>query len=142
MITIAKAIYDYFKPCPLLDNGCIRVDYLGPGDSGVEYAIELTPGSQIIKRYIDGATLRQQEFLFACRYFYGADIMQNLANSGFFDELSNWIEHSSDAGILPVLDDGRESRKMEALTCGYLLSEDGQTARYQIQCRFIYHKEA
>ena len=107
-----------------------------------EYAIELTPGSQIIKRYIDGATLRQQEFLFACRYFYGPDIVQNLTNSGFFDELSNWIECNSGAGTLPVLDKGREGRKMEALTCGYLLSEDGQTARYQIQCRFMYYKEA
>ena len=61
---IIRAVYDYFKSCPLLDGeGRVRVNFLG--DRPVEYVIEEIPAEPIVKRYVDGSSIRQFRFLSA-----------------------------------------------------------------------------
>ena len=46
------------RTCPLLDeDGKVRVNFLG--DTPIEYVIEEVPAEPIVKRYVDGSSIRQ-----------------------------------------------------------------------------------
>lgn len=141
-MSMIHAIYDFLKACPLLDEqGRVRVNFLG--DTPVEYTIEEVPAEPVIKRYIDGSSLRQFRFVFASREDYDKDALQNMLASDFYARLSDWMEEQTRAGHLPQLGEGRTAQSIEAVTTGYALEADplAKHARYQIQCRFTYFKE-
>ena len=135
-----EGIRAYMCSCPVLKDGCfLGVDYLG--SEPTEYAIETIPTNRIIKKYVDGGSLREYLFLFASRECYGRDVLQNLENSGFFEQFASWIESQNSKGIYPDLGPGKSACGIEALSNGYLFDETETNARYQIQCRIIYYQE-
>ena len=133
---IISALRDYFCTCPLMDGSRINVDYLP--EKGMECPIDSTPVTEIIKRYADGSTVRL--FLFGVRggAEYGADTLQNIANSGFFEALSAWLCAQTDAEIFPILESDKEPQKIEAQSTGYLFTTSAHSGKYQIQCRLVY----
>lgn len=143
-MTILESIRNYIKQCPYLEefDGAVRVrvDFTN-NDQITTYSIEEGVTSQpILKRYVDGSTLRQYLFNFMSVESYGADIQQNINNVGFFEDFSQWIEDNVDNGILPDLGINKETRSIEVLTNGYIFdnAEDATTARYMIQLRLTY----
>ena len=45
------------RTCPLLDeDGKVRVNFLG--ETPIEYVIEEVPAEPIVKRYVDGSSIR------------------------------------------------------------------------------------
>ena len=139
-MSIIESIREYMSECPLLENGNINVDFLS--SDNIEYTIETVPCEPVIKHYIDGSSLRQYEFIVASREFYGTDVVQNIQNSAFYENLAEWIENNSRNKILPVMENEKQSAdKIEILTHGSLISEDAKTAVYQIQLRLIYFQE-
>lgn len=136
-MSIIESIRKYMAKCPLLDGGSINIDFLS--SSNIEYTIETVPCEPVIKYFIGGSSLRQYEFILASREFYGTDVVQNIQNSEFYENLAHWIEENSKNKILPVLENEKQSvDKIEILTHGALISEDAKTAVYQIQLRLIY----
>lgn len=136
-MSIIESIQKYMAECPLLRNGNINVDFLS--SNNIEYTIETVPCEPVIKYFIGGSSLRQYEFILASREFYGTDVVQNIQNSEFYENLAHWIEENSKNKILPVLENEKQSAdKIEILTHGALISEDAKTAVYQIQLRLIY----
>lgn len=138
--SIIEAIEQYVSACPLLKDGAMRVDALG--DEATEYVIEPGIYDPVIERYIDGSSDRRCQFVFGSREAYGMDRVQNMMNSAFYERFADWIEERSKAGDLPDLPDGRTPETIAATSPGYLLSEDGKTARYQIQIEMTYHQRA
>ncbi|PWX64985.1 chloramphenicol resistance protein, partial [Clostridium perfringens] len=69
---------------------------------------------------------------------YGPDIINNLNNINFYENLVSWLEEKNRTGDLPILDGNREVEKIEILTPGYAFQTDIDKARYQIQLRLIY----
>lgn len=137
---IIDSIRKYFLKCPLLDElARLNVDYLGV--EPVEYTIDSQPTTPIIKQYTDGGALKQYTFVFGSREYYGADVLQNIENSGFFERFAAWVEEQSKQGNLPELENGKKAISMEVLTSGYLFSANEDNARYQIQCRLIYYED-
>lgn len=134
--TIIGSLYDYFKNCPLLGNDKINVDYLP--ERAREYTIDAITGDPIIKRYTRGAALKQYLFAFGSRESYGPDVLQNLANSGFYEDFAMWLEQQTVSKNFPTLSAGLTPRKIEVQSTGYLFGADPDSARYQIQCRLIY----
>ena len=57
---------------------------------------------RIIKRYVDGSSVRQFEFIFASRESYGQEVLQNIENSGFYEHFADWIEEKNKASEFPV----------------------------------------
>lgn len=142
-MTIIESVRDYIKSCPhLAELAKINVDFLP--DDPTTYSIEQTPTEPVIKKYMDGSTDRQFTFVFACRMYYSDEMMNNISNSGFFEKFQNWLYDNSENDILPQLDDGMTAERIEAISSGYLfdISGDLSNARYQIQCRLLYEKEA
>lgn len=138
--SIIEALENYFLNCPLLKDGCLRVDYLG--DQPVEYSIEVLPCDPVLKRYVSGDTIRQYLFAFGSREYYSQERLQNIQNSAFYERLSDWVEKQSLAGNLPELPPGMEAQGIAVVSSGYLFGESKQRARYQIQLRLEYYKEA
>lgn len=139
-MTIIESIRNFIKKCPYLEEfeGAIRigVDYLDKETT--TYSIEKVPCNPIIKKYVDGSCKKQELFIFTSRESYGPDIINNLNNINFYENLVSWLEEKNRTGDLPILDGKREVEKIEILTNGYAFQTDIDKARYQIQLRLIY----
>ena len=118
----------------------MNVDYLGAEPT--EYTVDGVPSGEVLKTYVDGSSIRQFTFIFASREFYGASVMLQLENAGFYQQFSEWIQKQNKKKNFPVLDGGKEAREIAVVTGGYLFSGSADTARYQIQCRLTYFQPA
>lgn len=137
---IIESIRNFIAKCPLLKDGyLLNVDRLG--DTEIEYTVDGEMTSPILKKYVDGSSLRQFNFIFASREKYGSDTLQNIANSGFYEDFADWIETQSDSGNLPELDEFRIPQYIEVLSGGYVFDTNDSTARYQIQLKFVYYQD-
>ncbi len=138
--SIIEGLDQYFRACPLLKDGMFRVDALG--DEAVEYMLETGITSPVIKRYVDGSSIRQYLFNFNSREYYGMDRVQAIQNSTFYEKFGDWVEEQSRAGNLPEMPEGMEALAISVLTPGYLFDASMENARYQIQLQLKYFKEA
>lgn len=138
--SIIEGVAEYLMACPLLKDGAFRVDALG--DDPVEYVVETGVFTPTIETYIDGSKDMRYQVTFGSRENYDLDRIQNIENSAFYERLANWIAERNEAGELPELPEGCHPETIEALDAGHLLSEDGQTAQYQIIIEVTYHKDA
>lgn len=138
---IVDSIRDFIKKCPYLNEfrKGIGVDNLG--EDATCYMIESVPCEPILKKYANGDTQRQYLFVFASRESYGQDVMQNLENINFYEKFAGWLETQYLNGVLPVMEDGQEAIKIEAITTGCAFDTDVDKAKYQIQCRFKYYQK-
>lgn len=135
---IIDSIRDFIKECPYIDDfhKGINIDYLN--EDATSYSIISVPSDPILKKYINGDTERQLLFVFASREYYSNEVFQNLENIGFYEKFSEWMEHQSSIGVLPILDEGKISKKLEAITTGYAFDSEMDKCQYQIQCRLLY----
>lgn len=137
---IIESLRTYFVPCELLKNGRLNIDFLGDGE---EFSIDPFPAEPVLKKYVDGGTVRQFQFTFTTKNAFDGDARTGIENSGFCQQLMEWIEKNNTDGVLPVLDNPKHTPVMiEIMTSGYLFDMDSEYARYQIQCRLIYEQEA
>lgn len=138
-MTIIESIRNFIKQCPFLEEfeGAVRigVDYLD--SEATTYSIEKVPCNPIIKKYVDGSSKRQEQFIFASRESYGEDIFNNLDNINFYEKFASWIEENNDNENLPILDN-KEALSLELTSNGYAFQTDIDKAQYQIQMRLIY----
>lgn len=139
-MTILEAIRKYFDKCPLLDpNAKINIDYLG--NQAIEYAIYSEPIDPIYKQYVDGGAIYQHGFTFTTINYYTPELLQQIENSGFFEQFQAWIKDNNKQGILPQLPEGKYPIRIEILTNGYLLDADNEVGKYQIQLKLIYKED-
>ena len=136
---IIDGLRDYIRKCPCLEkfNNAVRVNVNYLAADTTTYTIEEVPTEPILKKYLDGSSKRQYNFIFASRESYGSDVLQNIDNSGFYEEFVNWIEFNEE---LPILGDNLEALKVEVLTSAYVIAVTEDTARYQIQLSLKYMK--
>ena len=139
--TIIRSLYDWFQNCELLNTDApINVDMLEE-DAG-NYCLEVVPCNPVITKYADGSSKNQYLFIFASREYYSSDEVNNMKNLEFYEDLQEWIAEQNINEKLPVLPDGFTAQSIEMQTSGYVMDNNTKTARYQIQCRLKYIKEA
>ena len=140
---IIKVLRDYIRTCPHLDtfNNAIKVNvnYLEPDTD--TYSIEEVPIEPILKRYVNGDSIRQYAFIFTSREPYGVDVLQNIDNSGFYEKFADWIEENNNNEIFPLLDNGLEPLEIKVTSTGYAFAVTEDTAQYQINLRLKYFKK-
>ncbi len=137
---IIEAIKDYIAgfDCMSTFENAINANYLaGEADN---FSIEEMPCEPILKKYLDGSTKRQFQFAFCSREPYGAEVIQNIDNSGFYEEFTEEIERNNDEGILPI-DSNIESISIKVTSSAYVVSTEEDTAMYQINLNLIYYKK-
>ena len=139
---IIESVKNFILTCPCLaELAAVNVDFLP--ESTDTYSIEEVPVNSVLQTYLDGTQERQFVFVFASRFYYSDETRNNIENSGFYEDFSDWLDEQTKVGNLPVMRDGLTPSKIEAISSGYLfdVSGDLSNARYQIQCRLIYDKE-
>lgn len=115
----------------------ILVDFLG--EEATTYTIEPIPVETIVTPYIDGGSLRQFVFQFGSREFYDDGVAQNIDNLDFYEKFQEEIETNNKNGILPDIEG---IQKIECTTGGVLDGAESGTAKYIIQMKIEYYKEA
>lgn len=115
----------------------ILIDFLN--DDAVTYSIEPIPVEPVLKSYADGGSLNQFVFQFGSREFYDNSVAQNIENLGFYEKFQEEIETNNKNGVLPKI---KGIQKIECLNYGTIQDVQNSTAKYSIQMRIIYEKEA
>lgn len=137
MKSIIESVREYFLDCPYLEDDVrLNIDFLG--DKPLEYGIYSEPINPTIKRYVDGDELKQFAFIFTTRNHMSGDLVTQLENSAFFDDLIEWIQEQNYKKVFPKLEGDRHPTKLEIVTNGYLSSADTGSSQYQIQMRLVY----
>ena len=135
-----ELLRDWFRTCPLLSSdNRFRVDYVA--ESPTEYAIYAVPSSLRYTENILGEEVlnpvQTQNFIFASKENYGADIQQNLKNLGFHQDVMNWILEQNSAKNFPNWSGGVIKSIVPTLT-GYPAQVGSSAAKYQIQLKVTY----
>ena len=130
-------IRQYFFDLGIIDeNSNINVDFLS--NEPIEYVIEPIPSEPVIRQYADGSSLRQFVFQFGSREYFGADVIQNMRNTEFYEDFSELIEDNNKKGVLPKIN-GIQS--IECLNNGTINEDNTDNAKYVIQMRITYYKD-
>ena len=129
-------IRQYFFDLGIIDeNSNINVDFLS--NKPIEYVIEPIPVEPVIRQYADGSSLRQFVFQFGSREYFGADVIQNMKNTEFYEDFSELIEDNNRKGVLPKINC---IQSIECLNNGTINEDNTDNAKYVIQMRITYYK--
>lgn len=139
---IVDSLRNYIRSFSCLEtfNNAIRVNVNYLDSNADTYSIEEVPTQPIVKKYVNGDTIRQYDFVFTSREPYGSDVLQNIDNSGFYEKFADEVESKNDNGILPVLENNLESLEIRVTTTGYAFAVTEDTAQFQIQLKLKYFK--
>lgn len=140
-----QAMLDWLASCPLataLGDGDVSfsIEYLGADSAQVQFSLEATPTATILAQYFMGS-VRAKNYVLASRMTYSPDAVQQAANSSFWDDFALWVEQQSGAGQLPKLSGGKRAEKVVCLSPGYIMSQDADSCRFQIQLQLQYYQE-
>jgi len=141
--TIIEALFDFFDASPLMSDNRLNIDYLPEDTSraGVEYAIGTAPGDEIIKNYRNSAAMCRYPFVISSVNDYGPDAAQCIMNTGFLEQLAEWMRVQTIQRMLPELPENMEPRSIKAIGAGYLYQPDINAGKYQIQCELVYYRK-
>ena len=140
-----QAMLDWLAACPFataLNDGDVAfsIEYLGAAEEQVQFSLEATPTAPILEQFFSGSR-RAKNYVLASRMSYSQDAVQQAANSSFWDDFAAWVELQSKAGVLPKLGDGKRAEQVLCLSPGYIMSQDANTCRFQIQLQLQYYQE-
>lgn len=130
-----EKIKRFVEQYEFLENGKINLDYLS--DKIESYSLDQTPSNPILKQFKDGGSRRQITFDFTIQAPFSA--LENIRNSRFCEDFSNWIERQNALNNLPDIEGAEWIR---CISPGYILRINQNTAVYIIQMQFIYCKES
>lgn len=138
----AEQLREWFKSCPALAPGNrFRIDYLA--EDPTEYAIYAVPSQLNYRENVLGEEIplpiQTVNYIFASKESYGADVEQNLANLGFYDEVVAWIIEQNVQRNFPTINEGRVKSIVPTLTA-YPVQIGSDSAKYQIQLRMTYRR--
>ena len=129
-----ELIRDFIQTCPLLKNGKVNVDYIKA--KAQSYSIDETPSTTILTQFSDGGTRNQIMFDFSIQANFS--VLENIKNSKFCDDFTNWIKEQDKAGNLPKIDG------ICWIRCtgrGTILQTTETTAIYVIPMQVVYDED-
>ena len=138
-----KAMLDWLAACPMAaslgdGNVAFSIEYLGA--EAVQFSLEATPTAPVLEQFFLGSR-RVRNYVLASRMEYSPEVVQQAANSSFWDDFAAWVEQQSDARQLPQLSEGKRAEKVVCLSPGYIMSQDANSCRFQIQLQLQYYQE-
>ena len=139
-MTIINGVRAWLKTYEGLADGRLSVDFLP--EEAKSYSVDTVPTTEIVKRYLDGSSIRQFLFCVSSREFYSDNIAQNVDNQAFYEGLAAWLERKSKLWQFPNIGTGRTVRSIEISSTAYpfVVDEHG-TARYQLQLKLTYFQK-
>ena len=129
-----ELIKEFIETCPLLKNGKVNVDYIK--DKPQSYSIDETPVNPVLQNYADGGRQIQIQFDFSVQANFS--VLENIKNSKFCDDFTNWIYEQDKIGNLPKVEG------INWITCtgrGTILQTTETTAIYVIPMQVVYDED-
>lgn len=134
-----NSIQTYMAACPFLSEVDMNINYLG--EDAVSGAVENVSAKPVVKNYTDGGSMRQYLFAISLRQPYGQNLEANSEAISLLEQISDWIEEQDRIGVLPALDEGKNSVSLEVFQTGLLEEKATSTAKFQLQCRLVYYQD-
>ena len=128
-------IGEFLETCPLLKNGKVTLDYIK--EKPQSYSIDETPVEPVLNNFRDGGRRLQVQFDFSIQANF--NVLENIKNSKFCDDLINWIEEQNNKDNLPKID-GIDWIKV--LGRGTITQTTETTAIYIIPMQVAYVEES
>ena len=140
-MTVIEALRQYFMQFPKLQEERLDINCLQSKPES--FSIDSVPSESVVTRYMDGSAVRRCLFTISSRMYHCADLQNQDGNMAFFEELEDWLDKKNLFLQLPDLGEKRTVRTLEVTQSAYpfILDENGETARYQIQMRLTYLQE-
>lgn len=95
-----ELIKEFIETCPYLKKGKVNVDYIK--DNPQSYSIDETPVDPVLVNFRDGGRRLQIQFDFSIQANFS--ILENIKNSKFCDDFTDWIYEQDKIGNLPKID--------------------------------------
>ena len=136
----AESLRAWLRNCTSIASAkYFGADYLG--ENATEYAVFSVPSGLRYRENIVGKRLlltnQEQNFIFAAKVPYGSDVVQNLANLKFFQDVADWIRAQSAAGNFPEWESGPIT-SIDVSNTGAPVMVGTDAARYQMQIKVNY----
>ena len=139
MTNNVRSMRAWLRQCTALESTrAFGADYLADEES---YSLDVTPTAQRYRENILGEMVlretQEQNFVFASRDPYGADLQQNLDNLGVMQQVSAWIIDQNNARNFPDWEGGEVTAIVPTLSA-FPITLGSAYARYQIQIKVTY----
>lgn len=144
--TIA-AMREWLKTCPLIaeeqseTGAAFRISGLSP-EPVVEFSIEDSPTDPVLVHYFSGRQMAHS-YLFLSRREYSEAQSIAIANSGFFEQLTDWVLAQNDRHRLPDLSaccSGKRPLNVSVTSSGYIVTSAAGACKMQLQLRLVYYQ--
>lgn len=129
-----ELIKEFIETCPLLKNGKVNIDYIK--DKPQSYSIDETPVNPILQNYSDGGRQIQIQFDFSVQANFS--VLENIKNSKFCDDFTNWIYEQDKIGNLPKINN---ICWIKCTGRGTILQTTETTAIYVIPMQVVYEED-
>ena len=138
-----EAIRSWFRECPDIGKGNrFGIDHLSSDPT--EYAVYMSPSNLQSFTDVTGevclGSVQELNFVFASKLKHTADVLQVLANHGFYDSVINWIIAQNKTKNFPEIAEGTVISIMPSTT-QYLFEAGANSGRYQISCKLKYRRK-
>ena len=140
--TIA-ALRAWLKTCPLIaeeqeaTGAAFRI--AGLEEEATAFSIEDSPGDPVLTEYLSGRDMAKN-YLFLSRRECGEADVLTVQNSGFFEQLTEWVLAQNDRHHLPRLDGRKEALRVSVTSSGYIVTASAGSCRMQMQLRLTYYQ--
>ena len=132
--TKMELIKEFIETCPYLKKGKVNVDYLK--DKPLSYSIDETPVDPVLQNFSDGGRRLQIQFDFSVQANFSA--LENIKNSKFCDDFTDWIYEQNKQENLPKIDG---AVWIKCLGRGTILQTTDSTAIYVIPIQVAYEED-
>lgn len=136
------SLREWFRECPFLSSDRrFRVDFIS--EDPIEYSLMESPTTIAYHENVLGEMvpddIQSLNYIFMVRENYGSDVLQNIANSGFYQDVIGWIMQQNQKRNFPRIHEGDVRALYPTLTMA--ITEAGvESAIYQLQMRIMYKR--
>ena len=144
---IIEALRAWLKTCPLIaeeqteTGAAFRI--AGLDEESTAFSIEDSPGEPAQGAvYFSGQDIARN-FLFVSRRDYDEAGAIAAQNSGFFEQLTDWVWQQDLRGSLPDLSGcghGKTAKHVAVTSTGYIVTSAAGSCRMQMQLRLQYYQ--
>lgn len=138
------AMREWLKTCPLIaeeqtENGAaFRISGLSP-EPVAEFSIEDSPTDPVLTTYFSGRNMAKS-YAFLSRREYSEAQSTQIANSGFFEQLTDWVLAQNDRHNLPQLEAPKQPLSVSVTASGYIVTNSAGSCKMQMQLRLVYYQ--
>lgn len=137
------ALRAWLRTCPLIaeeqetSGAAFRI--AGLDEDATAFSIEDSPADPVLAIYFSGRDMVKNYLFLSRREYSGTDVTA-IQNSGFFEQLTDWVLAQNDRHNYPQLEAPRQPTGIAVASTGYIVTSSAGSCRMQMQLRLTYYQ--